>query len=273
MAYYKVWLPTFPSHAELQDVWELNWSVSWTTAFLAYVPVLVACCVHLRRRLRSGTLTVVEQFLCCALVVAIGLAFHDRIIKPVQPLHFTRGYVWMPLFLIGLPVILQTVSAVLNPGRRRYSFATLLFVLICAFDNLVFSAVHIQRQLAQQDGFHLDTDERALLASIHNLPDDSPVVMTSSATLNYLIPTYANARPWLGHHFNTPQFPERMATWNKCFGAKKIRVQQIPEDVELLITRVETDIEPLVRHNNWRPSTIRNAKWRGWVRTLNRNEK
>ena len=159
----------------------------------------------------DGSFSRTEQFLLCAIVVATGLAFHDRIIKPVQPLHFTRGYVWMPMFLIGLPVMIEWWNYVHRSGPR---YATLLLTIAFATDNIVFSAVHSNRQLTMVDGFHLDSDERTLLTSLHG--QHGPVLL-ESAELNYLLPSYANARPWLGHQFNTPLFTARQAAYDCCF--------------------------------------------------------
>src|SRR6266704_3622578 len=34
-------------------------------------------------------------------LVAFILANHEFAIRPIQPLHFDRGYIWIPLFLMG----------------------------------------------------------------------------------------------------------------------------------------------------------------------------
>ena len=272
LGYYKLWLPTFPSHAQLQSVWELNWSLSWTVAALAYLPVLIPCILQVRRQMRGGSLTGTERFLLCALVVAIGLAFHDRLINPVQPLHFTRGYVWMPLFLIGLPVILETVSSL---QRRSVAKAVLAAgMLLFVFDNLTFSIVHLQRQLAKTDGFHLNADERALMSDLDKAAMGT-TVLTDSATLNYLLPTYANVRPWLGPHFNTPSFPNRRQTWEQCFSGDTVKLEFVPADVDMVLLRRQRHAE---QHNtaaatedvpSWRPVELRNATWMGLRKTQN----
>ena len=265
LGYYKVWLPSFPSHAELQDVWELNWSVTWTTAALAYVPVLIPCLIRIRRQMKARQITRPERFLICALFVAVGLAFHDRLIKPVQPLHFTRGYVWMPMFLLGLPVMLEWLKA-FRQRSRRFGIAVVVVLLLIVADNLIFSALHFHRQFTKLDGFHLDTDERALLATLHNSQYASHVVLTESETLNYLLPTYAHVRPWLGHHFNTPRFPERKETWKQCFESQSIDSSQIPSDVDLVILRLRSDAASLISDDEWQLTDLQNAGWQGWKR-------
>ncbi len=286
--YYKIWLSSFPQHAKLQQVWELDWSLSWTSAILAYVPVFIPCAVLVIRKLAksprdhvstgssavdlpesgqqltAGTADAfsrTEQLLLCALFVATGLAFHDRIIKPVQPLHFTRGYVWMPMFLIGLPVITEWWKR----GRRGFQkYAIMLLVSAVVADNFVFSVVHSKRQLSQVDGFHLDTEERTLLAALHG---KRGAVLLESLELNYLLPSYADARPWLGHHFNTPGFPTRKATFDRCFHVDGLHPEDIPDDVRVLVLRRSRDVADPVESRVWQ-QTARSTEWSVWERRV-----
>ena len=288
LLYYKVWLSMFAQHAELQQVWELDWSLSWTSALLAYIPVSIPCAVLIIRKLAKsspncdspdsagavipkpgkeivsfseGAFSRTEQLLLCALIVATGLAFHDRIIQPVQPLHFTRGYVWMPMFLIGLPVIMDWWNHV---HRRVPQYAVVLSALLVVADNFVFSAVHTNRQLTQVDGFHLDTDERTLLTSLHG--QCGPVLLDSSE-LNYLLPSYADARPWLGHHFNTPLFPERQVAYDRCFQTGGLDPLNIPDDVRVLVVRRSRDAKKLVASPVWH-LTAQKTGWDLWERRI-----
>lgn len=261
LGYYKVWLPGFPSHAQLQTVWELNWNLSWTSAGLAYAPVAIPCVLALQRAVKEDGLNRTEQFLCCALLVALGLAFHDRLIKPVQPLHFTRGYVWMPLFLLGLPVTLRWVKQL----RRRGPALMWLLLLIVAADNLGFAAVHVHAQLETVDGFHLDAHERALLKQLDESTSGA-VVLTESDDLNYLLPTYASVRPWLGHRFNTPEFHRRLKQKQAVFANGMVQPAAVPDDVDVLVTRRSRDNRPLSQSPVWQTTAIRNAQWVVWHR-------
>lgn len=267
LGYYKVWLPSFPRHAQLQSVWELNWSLSWVSAVLAYLPVVIPCAVLLRKRWRARLLNDTERFLLCALTVAVGLAFHDRLIKPVQPLHFTRGYVWMPLFLLGLPQLVDWWEAMRTRRNTMAVAASAAIVLVACSDNWIFAMVHCKRQWTHQDGFHLNSSDRALCASLHAMPQTvGKVVLTDSATLNYLLPTYAAVRPWLGHHFNTPGYPDRKETWRRCFVDGGVAIDEIPGDVDVLAVRRTRDIGVLQNSRSWRPLDISNGDWVVWKR-------
>lgn len=269
LTYYKVWLPRFPHHAELVSVWELDWSLTWTSAALAYGLVLVPCIVRAFRLLQrtSGTsYTSSHIFLLCALTVAAGLVFHDRLINPVQPLNFTRGYIWMPLFLLGLP----TLQEWWNQRRLLGPTALLLPVvlgLFGAFDNFSFSAIHSRRQYLQKDGFHLDKDERALLSSLTDVfPNSAPVTLTDSQKLNYLLPVYTHLRPWIGHKFNTPGFTERQQQWSECFLENRPNPATIPEDVELILFQQTSDPLAFIENDRWTQLSLNNTHWQAWQR-------
>ncbi len=264
LAYYKLWLPSFPQHAELQSVWELDWSLQNSTASLAYGPIALAGLLHVKERLRSRSWTTTDSFLISALAVAAGLAFHDRLIKPVQPLHFTRGYVWMPLFLLGLPKLVTWWQSAWSASAQKRLLAIAAVLLLCA-DNAAFSLVHGLRQFRQRDGFHLSVDERALLAE---LPRKCPeaIILTDSETLNYLAPTYGSVRPWLGHKFNTPRFPIRHERFLACFPPGRVEASQIPPDVDAVAVRRERDASSLVSSGEWADCSISNATWTVWRR-------
>jgi hypothetical protein len=51
-------------------------------------------------------------------VGAFLLANHDLFVRPRQPIHFTHGYLWVPLFLIGAPVMIKIAELLLAAPWR-----------------------------------------------------------------------------------------------------------------------------------------------------------
>ncbi len=291
LGYYQVWLPRFAQHAQLQNVWELDWNLSATSAMLAYAVVFIFACRQLSSALLFGqpagtalqhfgkspkpaalqtdvpqmvarSLTTAEQFLCCALLVAVGLAFHDRLIKPVQPLHFTRGYVWMPLFLLGLPSIqLAWKKAAQHglAGRTLISICALLFVT----DNFAFALIQANWQTSQHRGYHLHSNDRALINDLHQRSPRA-VVLTESEALNYLLPAYANIRPWLGHPYNTPDYQARLAKMKSSLPGDAVHPEHLAPDIDVLVISRQTDTTALQNSGRWVPLECRNAGWQLW---------
>lgn len=323
LGYYQVWLPRHAHHQRLQQVWELDWSLSWTSAALAYAVVLIPAAARLgaavcgaavrgaaarsaadpAARSAAGTglcgppqadgqtarfagdgtaaaaepaatpcvtspvaggpLEQAEQFLVCAAVVAAGLIFHDRYLQPIQPLHFTRGYLWMPLFLLGLPV-LQTWWHRAARGRLVLRLGLAAAALLLLTDNLAFTVLHCRWQWQHTDGFHLSPHDRAMLAELHaHFPGQ--VTLTESETLNYLTPAYANCRPWLGHMFNTPDFHRRQAVAASLFAGPSVPLDRIPPDVDVLVLRRSRDAAALQASGRWVWLESHNAEWAFWV--------
>ena len=292
LVYYKVWLPHFDQHRRLQDVWKLDWSLASRSAILAYslvaIPAIVRICKAVRHHRSGGSLplrpdsadadrpcdqglpgvtsgfTRAEQFLICALFVSVGLVFHDRLIRPIQPLHFTRGYIWMPLFLLGLPTVQVWGRRAFRSGLAGQCLAAGLCLALFV-DNAAFALIHSRWLYHSDRGYQLNSDDRAMLVALHRRCP-AAVVLTESDVINYLLPTYANVRPWIGHLFNTPDRERRLAVFEAVFAGNSVIVEQIPAEVDVLVIRRSRDSSALVGQENWVPLESNNAGWTFWGR-------
>lgn len=101
--YHLAFLPRHLPHRELQERWALDWSERPMQTLATYAPVGALALARLARdRGRIGREA--GFFWTCALA-SFALSHHHWVIPPRQPLHFTHGYVWMPLFLLGVPLL------------------------------------------------------------------------------------------------------------------------------------------------------------------------
>src|SRR5207249_955712 len=101
LGYYLVFLEAYEPHRALRRTWSLAWTQTSASMLLAYGPAALLAAARLlqgRRRLRPDVALWVTCF-----AVSFLLSKHDWFTSPRQPLHFTRGYVWLPLWLLGLP--------------------------------------------------------------------------------------------------------------------------------------------------------------------------
>jgi hypothetical protein len=301
LGYYKLWLPGFEHHRQLEEVWTLDWSLTTRSAILAYFPVGLLVWLRYRKKpahsrdqmeaSRSSSdvtthqksalevpgesseayapgatrFSQSEQFLFCALVVSLGLVFHDRFVRPVQPLHFTRGYIWMPLFLLGLPVLQSGLRRLCQERRFSVKAAGIVVLLIMLADNLTFSLIYAQKMSRQDEGYHLTADDRALFQEIHRHYTGS-VVLTESTVLNYLLPTYANARPWIGHLYNTPNQPDRERQMEEIFADGDVSADRIPAEIDLLLIKKRRNDTSLTRSPDWVQQDSTNSEWTFWTR-------
>lgn len=207
-AYYFVFLNLFPAHRELQAAWAKQWAMPLPTILLAAgLPALVAAWRLHRQHWRLGKRDV---FLLVAAGVTFALMKHDWFIPPHQPAHFSRGYNWLPLWLLALPQ-LQAWAVQLWSARPRLPAraAVVLAAAVAVSDNAVFLA----REMAagEQDRQHLTPLQREMFRWMDRAGLDG-VLLCLDPRLSYLSATYTAVRPHLGHLSNTPRIGNR---WNE----------------------------------------------------------
>jgi hypothetical protein len=208
-AYYFAYLPTFPEHRVVSGMWEHAWGLPAASALLAYGPVGLLATWRLWRLWRDQrALDARTGFLLVAFGVSFALVQHDLLLDPVQPLHFTRGYVWLPLCLLALPLVQRALLA----ARARWRPA--LFAAGCSAALLVASADNLGAlgtavSLRPHLGLELRPDERDVFRWMDTHVLDG-ILLCSDVRLGYLSATYTRARPYCGHVANTPDIVPRL---------------------------------------------------------------
>ena len=102
--YYLYYLPTFPDHRSVSEQYALNWRLRFFTIIPAYGPVAILAIASIWRIGRSRFFSLPQHRLFFTwFIVAFLLANHEIFMPAKQPLHFTRGYIWTSLFLLGIP--------------------------------------------------------------------------------------------------------------------------------------------------------------------------
>jgi hypothetical protein len=211
LGYYLLFLPSFPGHAALMEQWSRCGVLKWKTLGAAY------CLVGLLALLRAAWLRPAfghpfSRFLAVAAGVSLLLAKHDLLLTARQPLHFTRGHIWLPLCLLGLPAVAALWRRAAGASRRRLLAAcAALFALAMLTDNATF----FYAKMSQPSGLVLSGAQRQALAAIDRQP--GWIVLSDDPLLSYLSATYTSARPYWGHFYNTPGTPEKKAAVAEFF--------------------------------------------------------
>ncbi|MGE0607791.1 MAG: hypothetical protein AB7O62_11925 [Pirellulales bacterium] len=254
--YYFVYLPGFAEHRELQHTWELDWSFPLGALLLAHLFVLPAAIQRLiQDRLR---LPPAAAFLALACLVSLALSKHELLIAPRQPLHFARGYTWLPLLLIGWPAIagwLAWLQARLHGWRLAAALAA--GMLVACSDNAAWIAM---KSAYANTALYLQPDERDMLRAA-NQRRLRGLLVCSNSKVSYLAATYTSLDPYWGHVFNTPQRHEKTRLMPQFF---EFADKPGPADVEelkqswryLLIPfpqqlRTSPKLEVIHRNDNW----------------------
>ncbi|HRH37534.1 MAG TPA: hypothetical protein PK760_04275, partial [Flavobacteriales bacterium] len=208
LMYYMLFLPSDPEHRSLMEQWRLPWKEEGITIVGAYALVGALVLVRIRKAaaLRSVLASSTQRLLLVQALVWFALENHDVFIAPVQPLHFTRGYTWSALFLLGAPTLLSALKSMHARPRTlvlRASMVIGLAVMLC--DNATWLLVRANDNLhARGESVCLARDQQQLFAWLtREVPSGSLLVAQDPMTA-YLALVYTPHRAFYSHHSNTP---------------------------------------------------------------------
>ena len=202
------YLDRFEAHRELRRAWAKDWTATARQQFAGYGPVVALAAARVLRDLRAGRrLDADGKFMATAAATAFLLSNHQWFLSPHQPLHFTRGYVWLPLLLLGLPALEDLAAAI---GARiaapLHGPLAVLALIAASLDNIVF--IHRNTRGAAFEQLYLAPGEKEVLREFKERPSGG-IALVINSKLSYLATTYAPVRTWLGHLHNTPRFAAR----------------------------------------------------------------
>lgn len=213
--YYGVVLARDAEHAVLTQQWKIAWTEDAITFVPAYAFVGLFAFAYLRTPPRALAFlkAPTNRLLIVWALTWFALENHEFAVTPVQPLHFTRGYTWCALFLVGVPFLadaLQWMRDHWNKGVATavISVCSILFVL----DNTVWMAMQT-RANARGEGasIHTTRDQRALFAWLAREAPGNSLLVANDPMTAYLALVYTPQRAYYSHHYNTPYTERRYA--------------------------------------------------------------
>jgi len=206
--YYFLYLPRFPEHQRIFSDWSLMWILPVASMAAAYTPVaaLAAARCWLDRARWRPEMT----FFLVAAAVSLFLVKHELFMPARQPLHFTRGYVWMPLMLLGLP-LLQRILIALADRLSRPAFVAVATVgmLVTSIDSGTWLGFMCRESLEELRTTSAVFD---ILRQLDRRGERGVgLVLCGEANEdNYLLGTYTALDPYIGHLFLCPDRDARI---------------------------------------------------------------
>lgn len=239
-AYYFLYLPSVPQHAAITRGWAIEWLLTWPAFLLAYTPVATLAAIRCWRDRHHWRPEM--SFFVVAAGVSVLLAKHDLFARPHQPLHFTRGYIWMPLALLALPLVQSVVATII--ARTRPAVAAILLgtaVGLAVLDNFSWLATYC---IVGGHDVRLAAADREVFAALERAGARGVLLYAVPDRLigNYLSATYTSVRPWIGHNHLTPRYDERIAAVQDWIATGSL--PELLADVEILVVATDT-IYPL----------------------------
>ncbi len=227
LAYYGLFLCSFEDHRQIMDQWRINFSLKAPTALVAYGPIALIAFWRLRspQRFTETFRSPLARLFGLAAVISFVLANHEAFVKPCQPLHFTRGHIWLPLCLLGLPALAELPR--LLPDRRRLGTVMLTAVaLILLLDNAIFIGHWIYgANRVTSHGTYVARSELAVYEFIR-AQNEKPIVLTDDPDVGYRLAAFSQARPYVGHQFLTPDREAKLRRVHELFTSGRI-----PDDI------------------------------------------
>jgi hypothetical protein len=218
--YYLWYLPhASPEHAAVAQAWSSAFVLSWESllASNALVFPLALWTVRTSERWRKYFSQASSRLLAVWFFVALFLANHELFMKPIQPLHFTHGYIWTPLMLIGAPSLVALIAYFL---RKRW-LGLIAVVAICALfllDNGLWLTTFNLRPDVITDGVMITPDRWDILMELRKPEYADALVLSRDVSiahlsrhvdLSYLATAYTPLRSWYSHWANTPYREQR----------------------------------------------------------------
>jgi hypothetical protein len=229
VGYWLVLLPLLsPEHAAVASNWNLPWVLHWYNEIPEYGIVGIAALWRLRDRQRLVTAFADRSFrvLFAWFCVAFLLANHDLFISPRQPVHFTHGYIWVPLFLIGAPTVVELAERLLALSRRVGVAWLVSLGALMLLDNAAwFSAAGLDLLRDGQsapffpNAIYIGRSARDVLDRLNDETFADGLVVSNSQTLSYAAIVYTPLRAWYSQMWNTPYPEKRLAELDTLFDA------------------------------------------------------
>jgi hypothetical protein len=218
--YYLWFLKRSPEHADLAEAWAQPFILFWYNMAAAYAFVLPLAIWTVRgvRQLKAYFAEPSHRLLAIWFLVALALANHDLILRPVQPLHFTRGYIWTPLFLMGAPSLVALLEVIRS--RLPHLVRELVIASVVAFfvlDNALWLTTLRKRPDVIGDGIMLSPERKQILDQLQADEFHRSLVLSQDVDLGYLVTAYLPLRSWYSHMANTPFKAQRVAQLKDLF--------------------------------------------------------
>lgn len=216
LGYYLVllkWLS--PEYVTVEKQWNLGWNLSWRSIEAAYGPVAAILVWRLRSGRRIADAFVDRRFriLMTWFAVSFLLANHELFMTPREPLHFTHGYLWSPLFLMGAPMMARYADRLLVRPRLLGKLGAFAMLALMLTDNFVWFARFGLDCLSGRDfpqaPLTITSDEKDVFDHLDDEALLGALVVSDSTSVSYLATVYTPLRSWYSHALNTPDAVER----------------------------------------------------------------
>lgn len=210
--FYLFYLQQFTEHKSVSEQYALNWRLRFFNMLPAYFIVgLLTLISILKLSWKKYFKLSSNRLFACWFIIAFLLANHELFIKPMQPIHFTRGYIWASLFLSGIPAIYYLFDRLKLKSWGNVAIMLAGFAFLS--DNLLWIINYTRFPKTTASESYLSKEQLEILNTVKNNSDNSTLLISSDPVLPYISTVYTKAYPWISHPYTTPFAEKKKKTY------------------------------------------------------------
>jgi hypothetical protein len=236
--YYLVYLNGFPDHQSVSEQYALNWRLRFYRMIPAYCLVgTLAIFSMFHSNTKNFFQIRANRLFACWFLVAFLLANHEVFMTPRQPVHFTRGYIWTSLFLLGLPA-LQRLTVYLDARWKKTGI--ILLCVVFFMDNFLWIFNNVYTKATIPFATYYTEEQKKLLQLLNKESSNKTVIVSSDGTIAYLSAVYTKGYPWYSHPFTTPFSENKRKIQEKLFYSGELDSVWSKREVNFVLRKTDT---------------------------------
>jgi len=213
--FYLFYLESFDDHHSVSQQYSLTWGLRYYRMIPAYCLVgFLAFFAAYKMKWLSFFKLRHNRLFACWFLVALLLANHELFMPARQPIHFTRGYIWTSLFLMGLPGLVYITTELRN--RKRW-ILIILIAIVFLFDNAAWILLQVSKHRTTTSELYISAEQEEMFRKLDSFSDSQTMIISRNLTFSYLSTVYTKAYPLYSHVYTTPFAASKKAIWNKIF--------------------------------------------------------
>ena len=200
--YYLFYLEQFPDHKSVSQQYALTWGLKYYRMIPAYaiVGALALGSIYISS-FKTFFQSAHNRLFLCWFIAAFLLANHEVFISARQPIHFTRGYIWTSLFLLGLPYLQHFIN-MLTSKRKLAILAAFVFIFL--LDNFLWISLHAASRAEHPGTAYITQEQKEVFNFINERSDNNTLLVSNHNDMAYLSAVYTSVYPLDSHPYTTP---------------------------------------------------------------------
>jgi hypothetical protein len=249
--YYLVYLNSFPEHRQIFSQYSARWTYSFRVFIPAYILVFILSVITLyfKRTFQIFLSSSHERLFFCWAIITFLLSKHEWFIRPMQPIHFTRGYIWAGLFLLGIPGLVYLLEY-LNKNIVRKTLLV-AFIIIFLNDNILWIGNILKSKDTEEWEGHITKDTKDVFNFLNKTTTSNDLLLGNAPLINYMAGLYTPLNAWISHPYNTPKWTERSEVMKEFFQTSTIPAEWANRRLIIVINKRDTTftMHPMLKKN------------------------